>query len=188
MTAPSTVGRPARQRPGGARRPDRLRDATRSGQVLTLDGICAEHARVPQRRPRGDPGAGVDGHGRVPPPGRHHDPAAAQLERLRPAGDPLAPRRRRPHRAAALALRAAPRHRAGGRRAGRPSAPTRTTAGSSPRRSPTWWFTAATATSTPTCWPTRSSTARCSRPAATRCSARSTAWWRRSSAAGPTTA
>ena len=44
----------------------------------------------------------VDGAGRVTTPGGDHDPAAAQVERLRPAGDPLAPRRRRPRGAAAL--------------------------------------------------------------------------------------
>ncbi len=111
--------------------------------------------RLAQRRPGGDPGPGVDGHGRLPPPGRDHHPAPAPLERLRPAGDPLAPRRGRPHRAAAPALRAAPRHRAGGRRAGRRAGqpPPLPDPGRGGLRH--GGAAGARATSTPTCWPTR---------------------------------
>ena len=45
--------------------------------------------RVAQRRPRGDPRAGVDGHGRVAPSGGHHHPAP-RMECLRPQADSLA--------------------------------------------------------------------------------------------------
>ena len=111
-----------------------------------LPGGPGAHARrrqrrtrgVAQRRPRGHPGARVDGHGRVSSPGRHHHPAAGQVERLRSAGDPVATGVRRPRR------RNWSRCRSCGAGSNLPpprwppAVPIRTSAGSWPPRCRTW--------------------------------------------------
>ena len=143
------------------------------GQVLTLEGIGSEYAvsrSVAREAIRVLESMGlVASRRRV---GITIQPQAP-LERLRPARDPLAARRGRPDRAAALALRAAPRHRAGRRGAGRRARRRQPVPGAGGRRLRHGDPRPRRATSTPTCWPTRSSTAPCSRPAATRCCARS---------------
>ena len=74
--------------------------------------------RVPVGDPRGAAGARLHGPASRPGAGSASDPAGRGVERLRPAGDPLAAGLRRPDGAAPLAHRAADRGRAPGRLAG----------------------------------------------------------------------
>ena len=91
-----------------------------AGQVLTLDGVSAEHGV--SRSVAREAIRVLESMGMVASRRRvgHHDPAIREMERLRPAGDPLATRIRRPRSAFGVAVRVAARLRTHRRGVGRP--------------------------------------------------------------------
>ena len=113
------MSEPSRDPPGAAAAPCTRASSTPSARGSSPAALAVRGRADPGRhrpgvrrvdagRPRGDPGARVDGDGVLAPARRHHGPRERVLERLRPTTDPLAPRRgvRRDRAAQLLSLSA----------------------------------------------------------------------------------